>query len=689
MASLNTLRTRGGVIVSVVIGIALFAFLLGDYTSSGGDYMNSNSMEVGEINGTQIGYLEYSNTGEDFTNIVKLMSGKEVLSTEEQQQAQNMGWESLILKYSYQPGFSDLGISLENDEIVDMINGAYRSPVITNFFTDPQTGSFNPILIKNFLYNLDKDPSGNTTLIWQYLKGEMSKEREMSKYMNLIAKGSYVTDIEVAHNVATAKNTYSARYVSQDYTTIADSTINVSNSDIKSYYANHENIFKQGESRDIEYVVFDLLPSMTDYEDAAVYVKQIADEFVANENPMQYATLNSQSQVDTKFYKESELDAKIAEKLYDNADAVYGPVLNGDKYTISRLSSMKELPDSLGAKHILLASTDQKLADSLITVLKKGGDFAELSEQFSTDETAVKDGGDIGVFAPDRMIPEFSDACIAEKVGSIFSVTTNFGIHVVELTKKTPNIAKAQIATITYEVEPSDETQQLVYGEASNFIASAAGSYDSFRNAATESALSKRVARIRNTDRQISGLDQSREIIRWAFNEENGAVSDIMEVDGDYLVAALTSISEDDIMPISQATGQIRNILTREKKAELIKAKMASITSLDAAATSIDSKVKDIKDLTFNSYYIEEVGVEPKLVGAICGGANEKTLSKPVIGTSGVFLFNINKVTANKDITAESERELLEVNTQNFLSERVNMALIEGSELIDMRIKFF
>ena len=689
MASLNTLRTRGGVIVSIVIGIALFSFLLGDFMSSGDSYMNANQMEVGEINGTMVEYPEYNSSTNNFTEVVKLMSRKDALSNEEQKQAQDMAWESLIIKYSYQPGFDALGITAGDEETIDMVNGVYRSPVIAGFFANPQTGAFDPMMIKGFLSNLDLDASGRTSLIWSYLKQEMNNQRQMSKYLNLISKGSYITDIEVAHNVEVANNTYSARYVTQDYSSIADSTINISNSEISNYYSKHENKFKQGTSRDIEYVVFDLLPSMTDYEDAAVHIKEIAAEFKESTNPMQYATLNTHSPVDNKYYKSSELSAEIAAALYNNPEAIYGPVMQGDQYTISRLASMKSLPDSLGAKHILLENTDQKVADSIITVLKNGGDFTALSNEFSTDETAKQDGGNLGVFTPEQMIPTFSDACIAEEVGNIFSITTDFGIHVVELTKKTPSIDKAQIATVTYDVEPSAETQQLVYGEASNFIAAAANSYDSFKTAATESALSKRVARIRNTERQIAGLDQTRELIRWTYSVEKGSVSPIMEIDGDYIVAALTEVAEEGIMPLNQATTTIRATLTKDKKAELIRAKMANTTSIDAVATSIGAEVKELKDLKFSSFFIDNIGVEPKLIGAICGGAAENKVSKAVDGMSGVFLFDVNNITVTKDVTMQSERVLLEANSQNYITDRVGMALAEASALTDMRIKFF
>lgn len=689
MASLNTLRTRGGVIVSVVIGIALFAFLLGDFMSSGGSYMDARKMEVGEINGSGIGYVEYSNIADKFTQVAKVMSNRETLSDDEQLQTQNMAWESLMLQHSYNPGFKELGLSLGDDEMLDMVNGEYRSPVITGFFSNPETGLFEPMMVKNFVASLDLDPTGRTALMWGYLKDQMNNERQMSKYLTLITNGVYVTDLEVEHSVTAANTTYTASCVSQRYSSIEDSTINVSDAEIKEYYTKHENSFQQGESRDIEYVTFNLLPSPKDYADAAKYIAEIAVEFGASKDPMQYAALNSHSSINNRYYKSSELEDTIAVTLFNNPDAIYGPVLRGDKYTISRLSHMKDLPDSLGARHILMLATDQEIADSLVNVLKSGGDFAELSAQYSVDKSANATGGDLGVFAPEQMIPEFSDACIVRSVNDIFTVTTSYGIHIVELTKKSKPTAKAQIATISYDIEPSAETQQTIYGQASQFIASASESYDAFNRTATESALSKRVARITNDKRNLPGFDNARELVRWAFNEEQNAVSSIMEIDGDYLVAALTVVSEAGLAPINQVSTNIRSILMQEKKAQIISDNMKGFASLDAAASSIGEGVVKINELKFNEYYIDSLGYEPKLVGSICGGAAKGSLSKPVDGGDGVFLFEVNNVVVAEDVTAESERVLLEASAQNYIMQRVNMVLFEGSEVVDMRVKFF
>lgn len=687
MATLNTLRTRGGIIVSIVIGIALLAFLLGDLASSGSGLMNEKKTRVGEIDGNKIGYIEFSNKADLLTQVAQAMSGKDALTTEEQDAARNMAWEAMVMKYSYEPGFENMGLIVGEAEQVDMVSGMYLSPVIAGTFANRSTGAFDPVMLKQFIANIDADQSGRSMMLWDYLKSQMINQREMSKYLSLLSKGMFVTDLEVNQALAATNNSYSARYVQQGFATIADSTIKVSDSDIKKYYADHKDMFKQGDSRDIEYVVFDLLPSQADYADAKKYIDEISVEFAQSETPMQYATLNSQEQADTRYYKAADLDPAISAVVFGGSE-MYGPVLNGDTYTIARRSEIKSLPDSIGAMHILLPATDVARADSLVGVIKAGGNFAALANQFSMDQNANQRGGDLGIFAPDQMIPEFSEACMSAGTGDVFTVKSQYGTHVVKLTYKSPLVAKAQVATIKYKVEPSSFTQQSTYGEVSKFIASAAGSYENFKKAATDGALAKRVARIKNSDRNVSGMDDSRELVRWAFNGEKGNVSQVMEISGDYVVAAITEVRVDGIAPVDQVAADIKTILVQKKKGEILAEKMNG-SSLDQVASALGTEVAPIADLQFGSFYVEGVGVEQKLVGAICGGAAVNVLSKPVVGTSGVFMFDVTNIAPLENSTFESEKVRMDAMTQAYLAERINQAMIEQSKIKDWRVKFF
>ena len=636
MATLNTLRTRGGVIVSIVIGIALLAFLLGDL-SSAGNMMNARKMRVGEIDGNKIGYLEYTEQVDYLTGIQQTMTGKDALSSEEQMQVQNFAWDNLLNKYVLAPGFEDAGILVSENEQVDMVDGNYISPVITGTFVNPNTGVYDPAMLRNFVSNMDQDPTGKAGMIWNYMKNQMVKQRLFTKYVGLVSKGIYVTDLEVEQGVNNANSLSNIAYILKEYSQIPDSTVTVPESDVRKYYKEHERMFRQSASRDIEYVVFDVLPSQDDYAAVEKTVNEMAAEFAAAENPFQFATLNSQIPPVKRYLTENQLPAPLAGYAFGpDSKQMYGPVLDNDVYTMARVADVKMLPDSIGARHILLPADKKAQADSILTALKGGASFAELSEKYSIDPQAKLRGGDLGVFSPDQMVEEFSQAALDTKQGDFFETTTRFGIHIGQVTSKSKPVKKVQLAVITDKVEPSEATQQAVYGKVSQFIAAANGSAENFAKAVSDNALSKRVARIHNTERNISGMDNSREIVRWAFNAEQGDVSPVTEVDGNYVVALLTGVSEDGIAPLTAVSQNIATILRQQIKGKMLSDSLSGGTSLQAVATKVGAEVKEAGDVDFNSFYVNGVGVEPALIGAV-SAVQPGALSKPVVGMAGVY----------------------------------------------------
>lgn len=688
MATLNTLRTKGGVIVSVVIGIALLAFLLGDLSSADG-MLSSRKMRVGEINGTHIGYLEYTNLVDQLTSVQQAMTGKDALSNEEQEQVKEMAWDQLINQYALTPGFDDLGMVVSEAEQVDMVDGVYLSPVINSVFTNPNTGMFDPALLRNFVANISQDASGRSSMIWTYLKSQMNRQRLMSKYVDLIGKGIFVTDLEVQQAVANANTNSAISYIQRDYSLVADSLVKVSEAEVRDYYNKHQRLFRQTATRDIEYVMFDVLPSEQDYADAAKYVDQMASEFEASENPLQYAMLNSQVQPAQAYLGENQLPANLVGFAFGpNAGKLYGPVLESDTYTIARVADSKLMPDSIGARHILISADSTVLADSLEKAIKGGADFAVLAQQYSIDPQAAQRGGDLGVFAPEQMIPEFSEAALSVDKGGFFRVKTPYGIHLGQLTYKSAPVKKVQLATITYKIEPSEMTQQTIYGNVSKFISEASGSYENFKKATTDNALAKRVARIRNTDRDLNGMSNSREVVRWAFGAEKGDVSPIVEVDGNYVVAALDAATEDGYTPIDQVSQQIAEVIRHDKKGQMLSDSLSGGTSLAEMASRTGAEIKQASGIEFNGFYIEGVGVEPALIGAVTAVEPGK-LSKPVIGGQGVFLFDVTSRENVPSTTPESEKVRLQASSSVYMGERVSQALLEDSKIVDKRVKFF
>lgn len=687
MASLNTLRTKGGVIVTVVIFVALLAFLVGDIFSSGSTLFNARKMRVGEINGKNISYVDFYKEADYMGNIYKMMRGSDAVSSQEQEMIYDMTWEQFMMRDSYLPGFQKLGLAVQQAEQLDMVDGVYLSPVITSMFVNPATGEFDADMMKYFMSNVNTQDG--SAALWNHIRSQMGQERLMSKYLALVGGGFYANDLEIAHAVRTADDTFTARVVGRDYYTVADSTVTVTDAQIRKYYDEHKHAYRQDEYRDVEYVVFDVLPSEADYAAAKEYVDGLAAEFAsASVPPMQYATLNSQEKPDTRYYREDELPAEIAALAF-GADryGMVGPTLNGDVYTMSRVADVRVIPDTLGARHILLAPSQRELADSLLGAIRGGADFAALAAEHSLDGNVVRNGGDLGRFTPDMLPEEFAEAAFAAKTGDAYIVESQAGIQVVELTYKSTPVRKAQIATVTYKVDPSAETIQGVYQNASAFVKAAAGTADGFRQAVSDEALSKRTVRIRSNERTVSGVENSKEIVRWAFNGKEGEVSQIMDVDGDYYVAALTGVRHAGFAPLASVSAQIEQQLRNEAKASLIAESMTGST-IEEVAAAAGEEIQDVEALQWGAFYIPGIGVEPKLIGAITA-LPVGELSAPIEGVAGVYRVVVTDIQNAGTATPESERTKLDANAQFYMAQRALQALAEESDVEDMRVKFF
>lgn len=265
MASLNTLRTRGGIIISVVICIALLAFLLPDLGV--GNNMNSDDRKVGVINGNKIDVMDYSREIEDATNVMKIGSGSDRISNEEQEYARSQAWGNLLYRYSFKPGMESLGITVSEEEQVDMVSGTYVSQILAPFM-NPSTGQLDQEAMRNFMASVQADGSGQLAFYWESMKEQMQVERMFSKFTALVQKGAFLTDLELRYGVQEANDTYDGKFASLPYTTVPDSEVAVSSSEVRGYYNANKEMFRQSASRDVEYVVFEMTPSESDMEEA-------------------------------------------------------------------------------------------------------------------------------------------------------------------------------------------------------------------------------------------------------------------------------------------------------------------------------------------------------------------------------------------------------------------------------------
>ena len=676
MASLNTLRTKFGVVLSIIIALALLAFILSLRTEMG---FSGNDPRVGVIDGEKINYSEY------YDRYEQIKAQNNVQESDEQQSAMlaNAVWQSLIADHVLTPGFGRMGLRVTEPERLAMVSGQQPSQAFYSAFADPRTGQYNVEAVNQFLAQAESNPQA--AQMWAQLNEQACLERELQKFYGLVKGGVYVNALEIAQGVKGANETFSGKWAGKKYSAVPDSLIAVSSSDLKSYYNSHKDQFKQTPSRTLSYVVFEVSPTDDDLLALENKAAEVGKEFAAAEEVRAFVRANRNGRIAESYVTASQLSDEEAKALMDGK--MYGPVLKNNEWTMARVLDAKMAPDSVGIRHIVLPYTEETLADSLLTALRKGGDFAAAAAQYSVYDATAANGGEVGVLPFSAFTGEFAEALAGAKKGDIVKIASGDAIQLMQVYRADKPTKHIQVASITYPVEASADTRRDIHNQAGSFMVNAKGSSEAFADAASTAAVTPRVARLAQGDRTIRGLEDSRDVARWAYGAEVGDVSEIFTVGKDYVIAMLTEIDDNDYASLEKVAAQVRSQVLRDKKYDYIVKELSGAT-LAEQASSLGSEVGDFSGVTFGSFYIDGVGVEPRLVGAIA--ASEKgALSAPVKGMSGVYVFQVEDVQTADKQTAEAEKVRAQATAESMAQQFAMQAVQQMAKIQDLRGKYF
>lgn len=698
MATLEKIRSRSGIVIAIVIGLALFAFILQDALSSGSTFMNSKRMQLAEIDGHKITITQFQKRVDEMSETQKLLSGKSALSEEEMTAIREQAWEEMIREIVLDQRLAEEGIEVSDEEMVDLIQGKNISPVVQSFFQNPQTGVVDRAYIASFVKNLDADQTGRSRVYWDYIQNQVKIERLTRKYASLVQKAQFVTSLDAKRALAADADKYNIRFVAQNFFALPDSTIKVSASDLKDYYNKHKNMFEQEDGRDIEYVVYDVKPSKSDFDHAQQWIADAEKEFVVTAEPLQYAQNNSDKGGDERYYAKGQLAAKLDSFAFaGNTSSFLKPYFDGKSYIMARIADIKMMSDSVKARHILIApqgdgAAAQKQADSIMKAIKGGANFAELAKKYSADQGSADKGGELGWFRQGMMVKPFNDTAFAAPVGAVKLAQTNYGYHIIQVTEKGAPSKKVQLAVVQHDVEPSSHTVQVAYNNANRFVADSKN-YEEFNKSVVNNKLTKRSApRLRPSERNIAGLNNAREVVRWAYEAEKGDVSKVFELKDQFVIATLTGIREKGIAPLEQVKTDVEYLVKREKKGALLEKKMneslAGVTSIDQLAQKLGTQAADANEISFNSYIVPNVGIEPALIAASTA-VKPNTISKPIVGFNGVYVIQQTGKTVDPAFSIESEKvRLNSINAQRAVYQSYE-ALRKAAEIEDFRYKFY
>jgi peptidyl-prolyl cis-trans isomerase D len=701
MAIIQSIRSRAGKLLAIIIGIALFAFILGDFLTSGGRILSSQKMNVVEINGKTIPYQYFDKNIRQLEEITKMQYGVKNLDENTTLEVRNQAWQNLLQENILNREYDKIGLSVSGNELFDMVQGQKLHPIITQLFGDPETGIVNRMNLNNYLQKLKDAPAeSQEKIFWRYIEDNIYKQQLFEKYNTLISQGLFATTLEAQTRQKEMSTSVDFSYIQKPYTSIPETSVSVSKDEIKAYYKEHKQEYKQDESRSIKYVEFKVIPSQNDIAEAEKWINDIREEYSKVTEDEQYIKFNSDKEYDPTNYKQGQLPANIDGFMFNaKIGDIYGPYLEDNAYKLAKLSKIVYLPDSVRVSQIVLPVNQQNInqmrniSDSLKTLAERGYDFAELAKSNSRDKSALE-GGDIGWIKEGAVNKQFSDSCFYASKGEIKITYSKSGLHIIKVTEQSKPVKKVQVGIVAREIRYSDQTDQLYYTKASEFagmnntLAKFEASVKNNNPAAIPAF------NLRSTDNAIKDLDKSRPIIKWAYEAKVGEVSKVFRFGDSYVIGTLVKIDEPGYKPVEELNPTIELAIKKQKKGELISKELASAasgaSSIDAIAGKLGLSVQTANGVRFTSYNIPGLGMEPKVI-ATAVNTKLHSISKPIEGENGVYVLSVDNEAKdnNQNITVELTKSYIE----RGLDARVNYQsfeiLKELANVKDYRIRFF
>ncbi|HQL45528.1 MAG TPA: SurA N-terminal domain-containing protein [Bacteroidales bacterium] len=706
MAILQDLREKAGPLLAIVIGISLLLFIVSDFFGSNTSQRRKANKyyQLATIDGETVSYQEFEARVQELVDIYK-MSGSSEVNEEMMQSLREQVWQQMLSEKLMGKTYRQVGLGVSPDEVEMLVFGDDRHPIVRQLFTDPGTGTFNESFLVNFLKATETDDA--TKKYWLFFEDQIINDRLNTKLVNLMSKGLYVTGKQSEYENSLHENTVSFSYMVRNYASIPDSLVKVTSDEIRSYYDKHKDQFKRGASRDIEYITFEIAPSEEDIKETETWAVNEKENFAAATEVIQYINLTADTRYTGSYLTMDDLPESLR-PLAETGDktTVLGPYLEDETFKLARIIDIADRPDSVRAAHILLSpnanrtlAQARKEADSLIALVRSGIDFNLLAMANSDDQGSAQVGGDLGWFSEGMMVIPFNNACFSNKKGDIVTAETTYGIHIIKIIDQSRRVRKYDIGIVDRQIIPGSMTTQRIYSDASYFAGNNE-TYEKFNKAVAEGNLNKKLAlNVTPDQKELPGLTQSRELVMALFqNSKAGSIitdnsnQAVFELPDQYVVAYCSRAQEEGVAPVEDVASEIRFILAKKKKAEIIAAEMKKLEaegkSLNEIAAHYNTTVQDASGINFRSYSIPGAGIEPALISAASASEAGK-LSKPVEGNNGVYMFMVSEVTPVAAEDLEMVKERMNSSYQIRASYEAYQALRDKNEVKDMRYKFY
>lgn len=704
MAVLDKIRSKG-VLLVVVVGLALLAFIVGDFLKEGSTFFNKSKETVAKIEGEDINIKDYTAAIDQMTEVYKIETGKSDLNDEIMNQLRQSVWESMVNEKILNAEAKKLGLSVSSDELSDRLIGNNIHPMILQRRTFAgENGQFSRPVLVQFLSSLEQNPTSQemkdqidkAKSYWKFWENNVKNSILQEKYNTLISKSINANSIDAKMSYQARKTSVDVAYVVQPYFLIPDSAVSVSSGDIKDRYNKEKEQFKQDANCSINYVAFDIKPLKDDYKEAENWINKLVPEFKTTDDITGLVNSNSDVMYDGHNYSEKTVPVMLKDFAFGGKTGdVYGPTFANDTYTMARITQSGILQsDSVKLRHIFLLTKDAAKTDSIVAAIKGGANFGALAMKYSAVRQTAANGGEIGwlqdgVQGVDK---EITAQAFSKSKNEIFTIKSAQGIQIMQVMDKTPARRKVKMAILVRKIVPSSKSYSKIYNDAKQFAVDLKA--DNFDKKAKESGyMAHPVADILQSTEKIADIPQSRQIIRWVFKSSKNDVSDVFDCGSKFVVVTTTELNKKGYRSVEKVTDQLKAEIIKDKKAEMmiknLTAQLTKTNSLEGLAVFLKDSVKMANAVNFASYEFGMAGAEPTVIGKSMSLPLGK-VSAPIKGNAGVYVVSTsNKQENPQPFDVKMEKMQLDSRMSYSLPYLILQDLKDKADIVDNRLNFF
>lgn len=693
MAVIQKIRNKYGKVTVFFIVLALIGFILMDAASGRlGDLFGRDS-SVATVNGEKIDVRDYQQRIKEYEILYNYSSKGRTLDDATRAQINEQALRELISEKLMMEECEKLGITSTKEEERDLIYGAAPDPIVQQYpvFANPDTRMFDPQRIKAFEQQVDQyDPTGKAREEWEAIKAYVLRNNLSKKYNNLLTNFVYTPKYVLDKQLNEQANIASVKFVKVPFSIINDAEIKLTDEDLTAYMKKREKQYSIEEpTRSIEYVSFDVIPSAEDTARALGTLNQLRDEFTTTTDAESFVNRNSEEPFNPAFVNKQSFMSMYSDSIMNlPAGAVYGPYFDNGMYKITRILEKRTMPDSVKCRHILVKTEDANQPmlsdsaakiklDSAIAAINSGTPFAAAVEKYSDDPGSKQTAGEYTFTLQQKaqLSKEFADFAFEGKPGEKKTVKVDndayAGYHYIEILEQKGMQPAVKMATVSKALYPGDNTENAAYAKATEF-AGRNNTAKAFDEAVKKDNANKRNGdNVKANDFMIAGFGSAREVIRWMYDAEVGDVSPVFALDNRYVVAKLSGKQEKGLMKLDAAMRpSIEAAVRAEKKAEMLKNKYKSATTLDAIAQASGQPMQQADSFNLSSPFAPNIGYEPKVVGySFYEGFKPGVLSPAIKGQDGLIYMNLlmrtTKPVPSDPMIVNQQRAMIDMQAKN------------------------